>query len=62
VAPTAIENLLKHGGTNPLFTNPTNYQTDLSTLANGLSALHVNFQFFNSTVAMRESKWTTPQQ
>jgi uncharacterized protein (TIGR02599 family) len=43
------------------FLTADNYQADLTGLANQLTAAHLNFQIFNTTVAMRESKWSTPQ-
>ena len=43
------------------FATADQYSNDLANLATALSAQHLNFQFFSSTVAMRESKWTTPQ-
>ena len=57
VAPTVIESALSGR-----FLSADNYATDLSGLATKLSAAHLNFQFFNTTVALRESKWSTTQQ
>jgi uncharacterized protein (TIGR02599 family) len=55
-APTTIETALSGK-----FSNADNYSADLSNLANALSAAHLNFQIFNTTVALRESKWSINQ-
>lgn len=55
-APSVIETALAGK-----FSIPDNYETDMNDLAAKLSAAHINYQFFNTTVAMRESKWSTPQ-
>jgi uncharacterized protein (TIGR02599 family) len=50
------------------FTKADNYATDITGLAKALSGKQpsgtggLNFQIFNTTVALRESKWTTQQQ
>jgi uncharacterized protein (TIGR02599 family) len=61
--PMDIEDDLKNK-----FLNADSYATDLSSLAKALSGTQpssgtgpLNFQIFNTTVALRESKWTTPQ-
>lgn len=55
--PTVIENALK-GSSGTQFTDASQYSADLAALANALQAQHLNFQFFSTTVVMRESKWT----
>ena len=62
-APGDIETDLKNK-----FLNASDYATDISALAKALSSTQpvsgtgpLNFQIFNTTVALRESKWTMPQ-
>lgn len=52
-APTKLESALLNK-----FATADQYSNDLTALANNLTALHLNFQFFSTTVSMRESKWT----
>jgi len=52
-APTIIETALSGK-----FTNVANYSTDLSALEASLAANHIEFEVLNSTVVMRESKWS----
>lgn len=52
-APLKIESALLNK-----FATADQYSNDLTDLATKLTALHVNFQFFSTTVSMRESKWT----
>jgi uncharacterized protein (TIGR02599 family) len=40
------------------FKKVANYTQDVSSVANTLAAAHVNYQIFNATVALRESKWS----
>ena len=40
-----------------LFQSPNNYTQDLATLESKLSAEHIGYQVFNSTVSLLESKW-----
>jgi uncharacterized protein (TIGR02599 family) len=54
---------------NGLFTmsDTTDYENDMKTLVTRMSTAtsthpKLNFEIFNTTVAMRESKWSTPQQ
>jgi len=51
--PTVIETALKG-----LFINPANYETDLASLQASLIANHINFQVLNTSIVMRESKWS----
>jgi uncharacterized protein (TIGR02599 family) len=40
------------------FTDTTKYQTDLTNLQNALTAAHIQYNTFISSVPIRESKWT----
>lgn len=40
------------------FNNVANYATDLADLENKLSNNHINFEVLNSSIVMRESKWS----
>lgn len=51
--PTAIYNAL-----NGKFTDVLRYQTDLNALQDALTAAHINYRTFNTTVTLRESKWS----
>lgn len=55
-APTVIESALQGK-----FQDPTKYATNIHDLVSALTAARLNFQIFNTTVAMRESEWTTSQ-
>lgn len=52
--PAAINNALQGK-----FTDVTQYQADLSALETALSAAHINYETFTSTVSLRESKWSS---
>lgn len=51
--PTAIKNALEGK-----FTDVTRYQSDLTALQDALTAAHINYRTFNTTVTLRESKWS----
>ena len=51
--PAVISNALQASP----FTSVIEYQTDLANLQTALSAAHVNYQVFTTTVSLRESKW-----
>jgi uncharacterized protein (TIGR02599 family) len=55
--PAIIEEALKGK-----FTDVRQYKADLDTLSTALSAKHIDFQVFNTTVPMRESKWSDASQ
>jgi uncharacterized protein (TIGR02599 family) len=55
-APTTIETALSGK-----FLNADSYPQDLNNLENTLTADHLNFQVFETTVALRESKWSINQ-
>ncbi len=41
-----------------VFTNPLNYQSDLAYVGHQLAQNHIDFRILNTSVAMRESKWS----
>ena len=47
-----------NGDVTQLFTAASNYSTDLSSLVAGLTANHVPYRVFNTTVALPGSKWS----
>jgi len=51
--PAAIKNALEGK-----FTKVVQYQADLEALENALTAAHINYRTFNTTVTLRESKWS----
>ncbi|CAN5343957.1 hypothetical protein BH09VER1_BH09VER1_27750 [soil metagenome] len=51
--PTAIKTALAGK-----FTDVTQYQNDLNKLQTALTAAHINYRTLNSTVTLRESKWS----
>ena len=53
--PVAIKNAL---AASP-FTDVTKYQTDLTALQTALTVAHINYQVLTTTVAVRESKWSS---
>ncbi len=44
------------------FDNVSDYQTDLKAVSDELANNHIEFQILNTTVALRESKWSSPPQ
>lgn len=55
--PTIIEDALAGK-----FARVADYQSDLDKVAGKLSDNHIEFQILNTTVALRESKWSSPPQ
>ena len=53
-APSDISNALAGK-----FTDATQYQADLDDLTSKLAAKHLGFRVFNTTVSLRESKWSS---
>lgn len=45
-----------------VFTNPLNYQSDLTYVSQQLAQNHIDFRILNTSVAMRESKWSDNSQ
>lgn len=51
--PAAIENALSGK-----FTDPAKHEDDLEAMADSLTAARVEFQIFNTSITLRESKWS----
>jgi len=58
IAGTSEPNAIKQALTGK-FTDVTQYQTDLNSLQTALTAAHINYRVLNSTVTLRESKWSS---
>ena len=59
--PAVISSALDVSGTashEKLFTDVTQYTSDLQILTGSLSAAHINYQVLSSVVNLRESKWS----
>jgi uncharacterized protein (TIGR02599 family) len=55
--PTVIQNAL-----NTRFADVRNYTTDLAKVSTALTAAHITFQVLNTTVTIKESKWSNASQ
>jgi uncharacterized protein (TIGR02599 family) len=57
-SPPNLEEALTVGSSGVPFKNVRQYQADISSIATTLAAAHANYQIFDATVALRESKWS----
>lgn len=59
-APTKIEKALGPNGSDEKFVNTADYAANLANLSKTLSDENIEFQIFNTTVTLREAKWSDP--